>query len=107
MTTLAQLADRAQSALSDAAAGTWSQATAEEWCNEALRDYSLHFPREIEATQATSANDRKYDLPAGFQAMLTVEYPSGNDPPDYLVRCDQRRGGGTQLHNSRWATVRG
>lgn len=93
MTTLVQLADRAQNAISDAAAGSWSQATIEEWCNEAIRDYSLRFPRELEATQAVGALDRKYDLPARFGAMLTVEYPDGEDPPEYLTRRDHRGGG--------------
>ena len=86
MTTLANLADRAQNAISDASGTTWSQAVVEEWCVEGIRDYNQHFPRTVKTTIATSADDRDYDLPADFRAMLSVEYPAGEDPPRYLAR---------------------
>jgi len=84
MTTLAQLADRAQNAISDAAAATWSQALIEEWCNEAIRDYTNYFTRQIEDTIAAVTDDRKYDLPSGFRAMIQVEYPDAQSTPEYL-----------------------
>ena len=37
-TTLAELADRAQVTLNDAGAGTWPQATIEEWVVEEIRE---------------------------------------------------------------------
>ena len=86
MTTLAELADRAQNAVSDSAAGTWSQSLMEEWAVEAIRDYSQYFPRRVQSTISTSADDRKYDLPAGLTHLLSVEYPTGEDPPEYLSR---------------------
>ena len=86
MTTLAELADRAQNAVSDAGAATWSQDVIEEWCIEAIRDYSKHLPRTITDTIATSAAVQKYDLPSDFRLMESVEYPTGEDPPEYLVR---------------------
>ena len=86
MTPLAQLADRAQAAVSDTAAGTWSQEQIEEWALEAIRDYSNYFPRRLQSTIATAAGDRQYDLPAGTLALLSVEYPTGQDPPEYLDR---------------------
>lgn len=86
MTTLAALADECQNLLSDSGASTWAQATVEQWVNAAIRDYSQHFPREVTATIATTANTRKYDLPANFLEMLSVEYPTGQDPPEYLSR---------------------
>ena len=86
MTTLAQLADRAQNAISDAGATTWSQSIVEEWSVEAVRDYSQFFPRRVTDTIATLVDDREYDLPADFRRMLSVEYPTDQDPPEYLRR---------------------
>jgi hypothetical protein len=90
MSTLANIADEAQNVLSDSAAATWSQATVEEWINAAIRDYSNHFPRLVETTQSTTADDRTYDLPADFQTMVKVEYPDGQDPPEYLSRLSYK-----------------
>lgn len=89
-TTLAALADRIQNALADASAGTWTQDTIEEWILEAVREYSIHFPRLQIADLTTSAGIHEYDLPADYSAMLTVEYPLGEDPPHYLIRRDHR-----------------
>lgn len=89
MTTLAQLADLAQEKLADSGATHWSQSQIETWCNEAIADYSNHFPRTIDATISVSASDRQYDLPADFQEMIEVEYPTGENPPCFLRRVDR------------------
>lgn len=89
-TTLAQLADRAQNALNDSGAGTWSQTLVQEWVLEAVREYSIHFPRIQIADMDCSTGAHEYDLPADYSAMLTVEYPLGQDPPQYLKRKDHR-----------------
>lgn len=86
MTTLAQLADECQAAINDTAAGTWSQATVEQWVVAGIRVYSQSFPRQIITTIATTTDDHKYDLPADFQAILAVEYPTDDNPPVYLKR---------------------
>ncbi len=86
MTTLADLADQIQILLSDSGAATWSQSVIEGWVNDAIRDYSNHFPRLVTSTIATSADDRSYDLPTDFQEIVTVEYPTGEEPPEYLSR---------------------
>ncbi|MEW5988985.1 MAG: hypothetical protein AB1791_20360 [Chloroflexota bacterium] len=86
MTTLAQLADECQNTIADAGAGTWSQATVEEWVKAGIRLYSQNFPRQITSTIATSAADHTYNLPTNFQAMVTVEYPTDQDPKRYLKR---------------------
>jgi len=90
MTTLTQLADLAQNLLSDAGAATWTQAVIEEWCNAAIKDYSQHFPRITSATITTTLNTNAYDLPADFLSIINVEYPTGEDPPEYLSRLDHR-----------------
>jgi hypothetical protein len=87
MTTLANLADQAQISLNDAGAGTWPQATVEAWVLDAIRDYSQHFSRTLEATVTTTAATHRYDLPvapAAFRGMVLVEYPTGEDPPEVL-----------------------
>ena len=56
-TTLAELADRAQITLNDAGAGTWPQATIEEWVVEAIRDYTQTFPRTMRKSIAVSGAD--------------------------------------------------
>jgi hypothetical protein len=90
MTTLAALADRCQINLSDSGAATWPQATVEQWVNDAIRDYSNHFPRYRSDTLETVADDRTYDLPADFMNMIYVEYPTGQSPPEYLSRMNHQ-----------------
>jgi hypothetical protein len=87
-TTLAELADRAQVTLNDAAAGTWPQATIEEWVVEAIRDYTQTFPRTIKTTITVSGTSpgHEFDLSADYISMLLVEYPGDEDPPVYLKR---------------------
>jgi len=41
-------------------------------------------------TQLTTANDRQYDLPTDYRGIVSVEYPTGDDPPTYLERRDYR-----------------
>lgn len=88
MTTLAQLADRAQNALSDAGASVWSQAIIEEFVQDAIREYNNHFPRLRETTINAASDDHYYDLPADCLNVIQVEYPNGQDPPTYLTRND-------------------
>lgn len=93
MTTLAQIADRAQEILDDTAAATWSQAEIENWCLDAIRDYSKYFPRIQENTVTIVAGTQKYDLDGLFKAMVQVEYPDAEDPPEYLTRKDHTEPG--------------
>jgi len=93
MTTLAQLADRAQAALSDTAEATWSQALIEAFCNDALRDYSRRFGRTVRKLIAATTDDQDYDLPLDATGVISVEYPQGNDPPLYLMRRSHKSPG--------------
>jgi hypothetical protein len=85
-TTLSDLIDLCEADLADSGNATWSAADVEQWLRDAIADYSIHFPRVLSTTIATSADDRTYDLPADFLEPLTVEYPTGEDPPEYLKR---------------------
>jgi len=86
MTTLAQIADRAQRALSDGLAGTWSQTDIEKWICEAILDYSTHFPRTETETISCTASTHAYDLATDYIDTILVEYPKDEDPPEYLAR---------------------
>jgi hypothetical protein len=61
-----------------------------QWINDAIEEYSRYFPRTKTTTQLTTANDRQYDLPADYRGIVSVEYPTGDDPPTYLERRDYR-----------------
>jgi hypothetical protein len=86
--TLAALADRAQLALADSAAGTWDQATVESWILDGIRDYSQYFPRVVTSdVEEIGAGATHYlDLPTDFLEMISVEFPRGDDPPTFLER---------------------
>lgn len=95
MTTLQNLIDACEADLDDSGNSTWAAADVEQWCRDAIADYSLHFPRNLQDDITTVLNDRQYDLPADFRTPLSVEYPQGEDPPQYL----QPR---SQYHPSFW-----
>ena len=57
-----------------------------QWINDAIADYSLHFPRVQSTSIACVADDRMYDLPSNCLAILSLEYPTGEDPPEYLYQ---------------------
>lgn len=94
MTTLLQLADRCQLALNDSSVGTWPQATVEAWCVDAIRDYSQYFPRVRTSTTTiatVSSTPHEFSLPTDFMAMILVEFPDGEDPPEYLEHRSRTR----------------
>jgi hypothetical protein len=88
VTTLANLADRAQLSLNDTAAGTWPQDTVESWVIDAIRDYSQHFPatRVINISVSGSSPGHVFNISTDLIAVHLVEYPLGEDPPVYLKR---------------------
>jgi hypothetical protein len=97
MTTLSQL--RADIRLSLASTSDHPNATLDAWIKEGIRFYSLHFPRTRSKTLTLSTGTQTYDAPGGhnLRAILSVEYPYGNTPPDMLERLpytDRRFDGG-------------
>ncbi|GAH04377.1 unnamed protein product, partial [marine sediment metagenome] len=65
---------------------TWSDDQVNQWINDAIAAYSIHFPRHRSTTIACSDDDRSYQMPAGTISIISVEYPDGNDPPTYLYQ---------------------
>ena len=62
----------------------WSDEQLNQWINDAIADYSLHFPRVQTQTISCSDDVRTFDLSSYFVSALSVEYPTGEDPPSYL-----------------------
>ncbi len=65
---------------------TFSDSQLTDFINQAIRDLSQHFPRQVEYTLNTSAGDHYYDLEISHTAILSCEYPSGEEPPQFLKR---------------------
>lgn len=84
------LIGRAQVLLNDTAASTWDAQTVAAFLNEAIRDYARHFPRRVTVVVNLTAGVHSAALPADFLAMLSVAYPPGADPPNYLSRLHYR-----------------
>lgn len=92
MTTRAELNALCRRRLSDDAAPlTWSELQLNQWIVDAVADYSIHFPRTLTATIAAVDDQHEYSLSAytGLQTVLKVEYPTDEDPPEYLERHDE------------------
>lgn len=68
----------------------WPNATLDGWLADAIRAYSLEFPRRLRHTITLVAGQSTYDLPGGaaFQNVLRVEHPAGNSPPEFLIQQD-------------------
>jgi len=86
MAILSALADRAQNAINDAAAGVWSQNIIQEWVCEAIRDYNTYFRRTMTSSHSISSSSRTLTLSRLIREVLHVEYPANEDPPQYLTR---------------------
>lgn len=90
MTTVTVIADLAQLALSDSGASTWPQDTVEAWVIEAIRDYGSHFHQTKTQTITCVADQHNYDLEDDVREILLVEYPVGEDPPEFLRRLSRK-----------------
>jgi hypothetical protein len=86
VTTLTELIDACEADLADSGNATFAAADIQQWCRDAIADYSQHYPRKLNTTINCADNDREYDLPADLVGVISVEYPDGEDPPEYLRR---------------------
>lgn len=92
MTTRADLRRSLRQMLTDATAMPDSQL--DEWCRQAIYDYSLHFPYSRTASWDAAAGVRNYTIyleaaTAIIHAVLGVEFPVGEEPPVMLSRRSQ------------------
>ncbi|MGD2077625.1 MAG: hypothetical protein PVH18_04550 [Chloroflexota bacterium] len=84
--TLQNLIDDCEADLGDSGNAVWAAADVEQWCRDAIADYSQHFQVTEVSTINCTDGDRQYDLPVRFVDALEVEYPEGEDPPQFLQR---------------------
>ena len=101
-TTWATLIDRCESSLNDSGNAEWSTAEIAEWLNDFTRDYSQYFPLLKVQTISCSAATKEYDLAADFMGVLSVEYPTGETPREYLQRITFNR---PEFQNDGWYDV--
>jgi len=94
MTTLGAFRDTTIYAVVDRA--RWDIPTVNAWIRDAVRDYSSYFPQFIDTASLEDGNleceqdVREYSLAAftGIRSVMEVEYPEGEDPPEFLTRRD-------------------
>jgi hypothetical protein len=88
-TTLSDLRTALRLALPDLTA--WPNASLDAWVQDAIRFYSLEFPRRWRHTQSLTTGTQAYDLPGGhgFSSILSVEFPAGQDPPKYVAQVEE------------------
>jgi hypothetical protein len=69
----------------------WPDSALDRWIQDALRFYTLEFPRRLRHTLTLTTGTQAYALPGGhgYQALLAVEYPAGESPPRFLRRADE------------------
>jgi hypothetical protein len=84
MMTRGDVVDLIELALADSGNATFAEATVQDWLEEAIRAYSVHFPVITTATLNCSADTHAYTLAEGTMGIVKVEYPKGEDPPEYL-----------------------
>jgi hypothetical protein len=89
-TTLATL--RAALRLTLTNATSWPDATLDKWIQDAIRFYSLEFPRTWRYTLSLTTGTQAYALPGGhgFMHVISVEYPSGSSPQEFLQQVEER-----------------
>jgi hypothetical protein len=83
--TAQNLIDSAQAALDDTAAAEFSEAELLGWLNEGIREYSQHFPRVSQEDLTAVASTQEYNLPWDTTAIISVEYPADEDPPQFVT----------------------
>ena len=88
--TLTTLRAALRLALPDATA--WPNNTLDGWIADAIRFYSLEFPRRWRYTLSLTTGTQAYSLPGGhgFMGIDSVEYPSGETPQEYVEQVAER-----------------
>jgi hypothetical protein len=84
--TLQNLIDACEADLNDRSNAIFNVEDIEQWCRDAIADYSLHFHTAESTTIDCADNTRQYDLPLRLLDIISVEYPKGQDPPQFLQK---------------------
>ena len=96
-TTFSALVTRIQTTINDSGAATWSTAEIASFLNDAIRDYSNHFPRIMTDSITLTNGTQEYDLNTDYMGVLSVEYPDGESPREFLKRRPYTQGNGADF----------
>lgn len=96
--TRSQIRDLCRRRLGDLAVPyEWSDLQVNQWINDAIGDYNLHFPLAASLELETQAGQNAYDLESpGLRRVSSVEYPTSEGGPaleNQLARRDHTRPG--------------
>jgi hypothetical protein len=61
----------------------WSSNTIDVWIGDAIRAYSLEFPRSLRTTLNMTTGVQAYELLGDILAVVSVQYPAGAYPLEY------------------------
>lgn len=86
--TLTTLIQESRNLLGDLSVGseTWSDAQITDWINQCIRSLSIHFPRILEYEITCETGVHNYELEISVTGIVSAEYPSGEDPLQFLSR---------------------
>lgn len=80
------ITDHIRIALDDALSLEFTDAELLSFLNEAIREYTQHFPRNLDISIVAVPGQFIYPLPSTCRNILTVEYPADHDPPIHILR---------------------
>lgn len=83
-TTAADLLVFVRAALGDGGSAVWPDSELLGYLNEAVREYSVHVLRRGTATLTAVSGQREYALPHDLKFVVSVEYPAGRQPRNYI-----------------------
>lgn len=85
---LIELRELCQRTLNDASGASFTDALVDGWIKEAIEEYSQHFNKVVDY-QVTGIASGTYEYAITAErigSIIRVEYPEGQDPPEYAVR---------------------
>ena len=88
--TFTSIIKRCSVSLNDEAKATWDTEMLGNWLNDAIREYSQYFPRILTDTISCATGTNAYELNSDYIGVISVEYPTGEDPPEYLSRLSYK-----------------
>ena len=62
----------------------WPNATLDAWIAHAIRFYSAQFPKTWYHDISLTTGTQTYALPTGLMSIVSVEYPTGEDPQSFI-----------------------
>lgn len=69
----------------------WRDERLEAWVQDGVRDYANHFPRMATWSGQAVSGTYQYAFEAVCLGVMAVEYPAGEDPPEYPWRHNHTR----------------